>query len=231
MKIKNVYKIFLIKIMKVVISLGGSLITPKDDFLEKVADFIKKTSKKIDLYVVVGGGKIAKNYIKVARKFCNDERFLDKIGIAATRLNAFLLASFFKKTIPYTVKKASTMQPPVIMGGTTPGHSTDAVAAMLAKKVKADLLVIATDVDGIYDKDPKKYRNAKKFDKIKIDDLIKIVGNKWKKAGEKIVVDAIACKIIKKEKIRAVVLNGKDLKQLENAIYGKKFNGTIIEIS
>ncbi len=214
--------------MKVVISLGGSLISlEKPEFIEELAGFIKRVSKNIDLYIVVGGGKTARGYINTARKFCKDEAYLDKLGIMATRLNALLLNSFFKRKIPCTIETASKMAPPVIMGGTTPGHSTDAVAAMLAKQVKADLLIIATNVDGIYDKDPKKYRDAKKLDKIKIEDLKKIVGRKWR-AGENVVVDSIACRIIGKEKIKTVVLNGSNLQELENAIYGKKFNGTIV---
>ncbi|HEC82772.1 MAG TPA: UMP kinase, partial [Thermoplasmatales archaeon] len=217
--------------MKIVISLGGSLISLNEpDYIRNVADLIKKISDDFELYVVVGGGKLARNYINTARKFCNDELYLDRIGIFATRINALLLNTFFKKDIPETVEEVMDIKPPVIMGGTTPGHSTDAVSAMVARKVKAKRLIIATDVDGIYDKDPKKNKDAKKFDIIDIKELIKISGRTWKKAGESAVIDAIACRIIEEEKIPTFVLNGKNLKELENAIYGKKFNGTVVEI-
>jgi len=116
------------------------------------------------------------------------------------------------------------------MGGTTPGHSTDAVAAMLAREVKAERLIIATDVDGIYDKDPKKYEDAKKLDRMSIKGLRKMAGEEWKKAGESAVIDSIACRIIEEEKIETFVVNGKRLDELENAIYGKKFNGTVVEV-
>ena len=217
--------------MKVVVSLGGSLISlDEPEYIKEVAELIKKISEDVPLYVVVGGGKLARNYISTARKFCNDERYLDEIGILATRLNAMLINSFLRKKIPKTIEEASKMAPPVIMGGTTPGHSTDAVAAMLAKEIKATRLVIATDVDGIYDKDPKKYKDAKKLDKIHIKELRKLAGEEWKKAGESVIIDAIACKIIDEEKIETFVVNGKNLEELEKAIYGKKFNGTIVEI-
>lgn len=217
--------------MKVVISLGGSLISLNEsDYIKEVANLIKKVSKDFDLYIVVGGGKLAREYIQAARKFCNDERYLDKLGIMATRLNAMLINSFFKKEIPESIENAAKMAPPVIMGGTTPGHSTDAVAAMLAREIKAECLIIATDVDGIYDKDPKKYKDAKKLDRISIKELRKMAGEEWKKAGESAVIDAIACKIIEEEKIETFVVNGKKLDELENAIYGKKFNGTVVEI-
>lgn len=217
--------------MKIVISLGGSLISLNEpDYIKKVADLIKKASNDFEVYVVVGGGKLARNYINIARKFCRDESYLDKIGILATRMNAMLLNSFFRKDVPETVEEAIKMETPVIMGGTTPGHSTDAVSAMVAKRANANLIIIATDVDGVYDKDPKKYKDAKKFDRIGIQELKKISGNEWNKAGESSVIDAIACRIIEEEKIPTFVLNGKNLKELENAIYGKKFNGTVVEI-
>ena len=213
--------------MKIVISLGGSLLYPlNEEYIGRVANFIKNC--KEELYIVTGGGKIAREYIKMARKFGADEKYLDKIGIAATRINAMLLASSFQKRIPHTIEAASRMAPPVIMGGTTPGHSTDAVAAMLAAAIKADMLIIATDVDGIYDKDPKKYRDAKMYKKIHVDKLLHLAGKGWKKAGANIIVDAIACRVIKRAKIKSVVLNGRNLKQLENAIYGGQFKGTEI---
>ncbi|MEM2934879.1 MAG: UMP kinase [Candidatus Thermoplasmatota archaeon] len=217
--------------MKIVISLGGSLLSlDNPEFIKKVSLLLKRISDEISLFIVVGGGKTARDYINTGRKFCKDERYLDEIGIASTRLNAYLINSFFRKKIPLTIEEALQIGPPVVMGGTTPGHSTDAVAAMLAKDAMAKHLVIATDVDGIYNKDPKIYKDAIKFDRISIDELIEMVGNEWKMAGYKVVVDPIACRIIKEGKIKTFVVNGKNLKELENAIYGKKVNGTIIEV-
>ncbi len=217
--------------MKVVVSLGGSLLSlDNPEFIEKISMLLKKISEKIPLFIVVGGGKTARDYISIGRKFCRDERYLDEIGIMATRLNAYLINSFFRKKIPETIEDAIQTGPPVVMGGTTPGHSTDAVAAMLAVAGNANHLVIATDVDGIYDKDPKIYRDAIKFDRIGIDELIKMVGNEWRIAGYKVVVDPVACKIIKEGKIKTFIVNGKNIKELENAIYLRKFNGTVIEV-
>lgn len=217
--------------MKVVISLGGSVLSPENaSYIPEVAELIRRVSQEHDLYIVVGGGKTARRYIAAARVFCTDEQYLDTIGIAATRLNALLINAFFKKPIPETIEAAAAMQPPVIMGGTVPGHSTDAVAAMLARKVKADRLVIATDVDGIYDKDPKQYPAARKLDSIHIQELRAMAGGTWEKAGTNAVIDGIACRIIDEERISTCVVNGKDVKMLENAIYGEKFNGTVVEV-
>ena len=217
--------------MKVVISLGGSLLSLEDlDYIKRVAHLIKKLSEKHELYVVVGGGRIARNYIRAARNFCQDEKYLDKIGITATRLNALLLNSFFMNEIPETIERAAKMDAPVIMGGTTPGHSTDAVAATLAAETGANRLIIATDVDGVYDKDPKKYRDARKFDTIHISKLREMAGEEWKDAGKNVVIDPIACRIIEKSRMETVVVNGKNLEELEKAIYGKKFKGTVVEV-
>lgn len=216
--------------MKIVISLGGSLISLSNlSYLKKFADFLNK-HKSIDFYIVVGGGKVAREYINAARHLGASESYLDKIGIEATRLNAMLFNVFFRKSIPFTIKEAGKAATPVIMGGTMPGHSTDAVAASLAREVKADILIIATDVDGIYDKDPKMNKEAKMFEKLSIKNLKKMVGKGWEKAGKNVIVDPVACDIIEKEKIRTIVMNGKKLNQLENAIYGKPFKGTEIVI-
>ena len=116
------------------------------------------------------------------------------------------------------------------MGGTTPGHSTDMVGAELAEKTKASKYIIATNVDGVYDKDPNKYRDAKQIKEIKIDDLIKQHGTDWDSAGKNIVIDGPALKIIKKAKIPTFVLNGKKLIQLERVINNLIFNGTVVKV-
>ena len=202
--------------MKIVISLGGSVFSLNDHkYIVKFIELIKKASKDFDIYVIIGGGKTSRTYIHLARKLCENERYLDTIGITATHLNALLFNSVFQKHIPKSIEEALEIQPPVIMGGTLPGHSTDAVAAMLAEKLNATLLIIATDVDGVFNKDPKKHDDAIKLDRISIGDLQKIVGNKWKKAGESAVIDAVACNIIKKKRMKTYVINGKKLKELD----------------
>ncbi len=217
--------------MRVVVSLGGSVLSPENaGYIPEVAHLITRISQEHHLYIVVGGGRTARRYINAARVFCTDENYLDTLGIAATRLNALLLNAFFRKPIPETIDEAAEMDPPVIMGGTAPGHSTDAVAAMLARKVKPDRLIIATDVDGIYERDPKRYPGAKKLDTIHIRELRTMTGETWQKAGMNAVIDGIACRIIDEEKIFTCVVNGKDVKTLENAIYGNKFNGTVVEV-
>jgi len=219
----------------IVISIGGSVILSEEadvSFLRKLASLLKKISKQYKIFIIVGGGKIARDYIKLGRELDFDEKTLDSIGIDITRVNAAIFANIINesnKKIPSSTDEAEAMDNPiVVMGGTTPGHSTDMVGAELAEKVGADLFIIATNVDGIYDKDPNKYDDAKQLEKVKIDDLIKNYGTNWESAGKNMVIDGPALEIMKKAKLLTYVVNGKRLDQLENAITGRSFDGTKI---
>ncbi len=218
--------------MKVVISLGGSILSPEDvTFIHNVSSLLKKASKDMTLYIVTGGGKFARAYINAARYFTHNEKKLDRIGILATKMNALLLATALDcpHQVPSTIDKAMQATNSIVMGGTIPGQSTDAVGATLALRLNADKFIIATDVNGVYTDDPKTHHQAKKYDIIHIDKLIKLCNKKWQ-AGLNVIIDKKACKIIKKGNIKTIVLNGKDLKSLENALYDKQFDGTIIEV-
>lgn len=219
----------------IVISIGGSVILSEEadvSFLRKLASLLKKISKQYKIFIIVGGGKIARDYIKLGRELDFDEKTLDSIGIDITRVNAALFTNIISesnKKIPCSTDEAEAMDNPiVVMGGTTPGHSTDMVGAELAERVGADLFIIATNVDGIYDKDPNKYDDAKQLEKVKIDDLIKNYGTSWESAGKNMVIDGPALEIMKKAKLLTYVVNGKRLDQLENAITGRSFDGTKI---
>ena len=219
----------------IVISIGGSVILSREAdalFLKKLSSLIKKISKQNKIFIIVGGGNIARKYIKIGRELDFDENILDQLGIDITRVNANLLTNILEisnKKIPHSTDDAKNMKESIIvMGGTTPGHSTDMVGAELAEKINADLLVIATNVDGIYDKDPNQYSDAKKFDEISIDRLINNFGTDWKSAGKNMVIDGPALSIIKKAKLKTYVLNGKRLDQLECSLTDKNFDGTKI---
>ncbi len=219
----------------VVIALGGSLIDVNsgERFLQLFSDAISRASKDYKLFIVVGGGQTARKYIRLGRKLKIEEERLDELGISATRLNALLITSTIEKAnrvIPISTSEAAKLNSDVvIMGGTSPGHSTDMVAAELAHKTNARRLIIATDVDGIYDKDPKKYNDTKMFYEIYVDELIERYGTDWKKAGENVVIDGPALDIIRNLKSDVFVLNGKNIGNLINAVYGRNFIGTKIK--
>ncbi len=220
----------------IVISIGGSVLFPEDideRFFGKLTKLFKKLSKKYKIYLIVGGGKTARKYIKLGRTLGLNENKLDEIGIEVTRINAEILANLLgnsNKKIPITTDEAKKMNNEIIiMGGTTPGHSTDMVGAELAQKTHSSEFIVATNVDGVYDKDPNEFSDAKKYDEITIDELIKKYGTNWESAGKNMVIDGPALGIIKQGKIPTFVLNGKNLDELEKAITNQKFNGTKIK--
>jgi len=221
--------------MKIVLSLGGSVLSLNAERIKSFADILEKVANDHKVFVVVGGGKIARDYINTAKSLGADNTFCDYLGIGVTRLNAMLLISALKsapKIVPEDFKTAyelSIKHDIVVMGGTFPGHTTDATAALLAEFVGADLLLNATSVDGVYSDDPKLNPNAKKFDKIKVDNLIEIVAKAEAKAGGSFVMDLLALKIIQRSRIKTIVFLGEP-ENIEKAIRGDfKGIGTLIE--
>jgi len=221
----------------IILTIGGSVILAEEadvSFLKRLATLLKKISKQYKIYMIVGGGKIARSYIKRGRELNLDEDVLDQLGIEITRVNAKLLTSLIgisNDNIPLTTDEAERIDKPiVIMGGTMPGHSTDLVGAELAEKTEANKFIIATNVDGIYDKDPNKYSDAKQLKEVTIIELIKKYGTEWNSAGSNVVIDGPALELINKAKIPSFVVNGKRLNQLEKVMNNQLFDGTIIKV-
>ncbi|AGI48283.1 putative uridylate kinase [Thermoplasmatales archaeon BRNA1] len=223
---------------KVVISIGGSILIPDNDdavFIGKLAEMLLRAEKKVDIAVVVGGGKIARYYSNTGRGLGGNEDQLDTLGIGATRLNAALLAlalgDVSSMKIPLTVRDSASKFAPgriVVMGGTEPGHTTDAVAAMLAKEIGAARVVNATSVDAVYSDDPRKNPDAVKYDRLTIEQLDALVYHDHG-AGKSSVFDPLGVQIAKENKIDIMMVNGRDLAQLEKAIVGEPFQGTFID--
>lgn len=221
--------------MKIVFSVGGSLICPDEidaEYVEKFSKFIEKLSEKHKIYIVVGGGKTARKYVSFARKFNANEFFCDLMGIEITRINACILISALNLNyMPYkTIEEASkSAEKIVVMGGTHPMHTTDGVSAMLSENISADYFINLTNVDYVYDKDPRKFKDAKKFEALSYDELIKICGQTEMTASANNVIDLIAAKTIKRSKIKTLVLDGRNLDNIKKAVDGDKFIGTLIK--
>ena len=223
---------------KAVISMGGSIVAPESpelEYIRALGKLLKRLSEKHELYIVVGGGALARKYINLARQLGSSEVILDEIGIAATRLNArLLIAALDDSANPEPVMDydeaadSAEVYPVVVMGGTKPGHTTDAVAVTLAEKIGADIFINATSVNGVYTADPNTDPSAKMIDRLSPDRLIELTVQDEYKAGPHIVIDPMAARIIKRSKITTYVLDGRNLKTLENAINGEPFEGSII---
>ncbi len=222
--------------MKIVISLGGSIFS-KDygvdlDYIREFSEALLSLTSEHEFYIVAGGGRTARNYINAGRGLGASERFLDTMGIAATRLNAMILRVAFGNTdpnIPTGVDEAENKTGAIfVMGGTVPGHSTDAVSAMLAEQVGADLLINATNVDGVYERDPKKDPGAKRFNSLTAEELLKIVKTDSYQAGTSSVIDPKAAEIIRKNRLKTAIVDGRKVGNIISAIQGD-VRGTTIE--
>ncbi|MEM3402481.1 MAG: UMP kinase [Candidatus Hadarchaeales archaeon] len=225
--------------MKITICIGGAALAPEEIDAEVLRKTVQAIGEMVEaghqVYVVVGGGGVARKYIQRAREMGMSQAEQDKIGIAATRLNAQLLISALGKlaapdvmTTAEAAISASTKGLVPVMGGVSPGQTTDAVAAFLAMKSGSDLLIFITDVDGIYAEDPKKNPLAQKIEKMTTEELVKKFGGEKMIPGMKTVIDPLASRLIHQYKINTVVIGKKDLDNLLNIASGGQHSGTTI---
>ncbi len=225
----------------VILSLGGSLIVPGKInivYLEQFRKILLKNKKKHRFVIVCGGGKTARTYInglghEDSRK---KEHFQTLLGISATRLNARFLTYFFgedaNKGMPNDMKDVKNLlekNDMVFCGALryADNQTSDGTAAKLARFFDCDFINL-TDVHGLYDKNPKKYRNAKFIPKISHKEFLKRAKKIEFSPGQHFVLDQTAAKTIKKYNIRTFIL-GEDLKNLDKLLNGKHFVGTVIE--
>lgn len=223
---------------KVVVSIGGSILIPGDndsEYIGRLSELIRDASSKVRLYVVCGGGKIARYYAETGKGLGGTVHQLDMLGIGVTRLNAELLAlalgDLSSTDIPRTVEDAASGSRPdrvTVMGGTVPGHTTDAVATMLARAVGAGRVVNATSVDAVYSDDPRKNPSAKRIPRLTISELGELV-YKEHGAGKSSVFDPLGVRIASEEHIDISIVDGRDLEDLRNAILGKDIKGTFVD--
>ena len=224
--------------MKIVISLGGSIIIPDEvnyTYLKKFVSLIKKYSKNNKIAVVTGGGVTARKYINSLRKDNLNEDIYSLIGIATTKLNARLVNGFFNKIVVdlpdslIEVKKSLEKGNIVIIGslGFQPDMTSDGDAAQVAEYIKADLFLNLTNVTGLYDKDPKKFEDAKPLEKLSWKEYRKLIPSKWT-PGLASPIDPVAARLAEKARIQAKIIKGTNLENMKKAIEGKEFVGTVI---
>ncbi len=220
---------------RVVIKLSGRIFGMDNaKMLKDYASFLVKISKICQPIIIAGGGNIARHYIAHARSSGADESTLDELGIEISRLNAKLLI--------YALKNKAYSHPPttlqevrhavddgliVVTGGLHPGQSTNGTAALIAEKINAEQFLNATDVDGVYDRDPNKFKNAKKFKRIELKNLRNMLVHEDSLAGGYDLMDIVALKIIERSKIKTRILKA-DIKTLEKAIKGMDVGTEIV---
>ena len=236
--------IYVVMMTTHIIALGGSLLRPEEaeqrsqwfGQLRQLAVHLEGNGRRLG--IVVGGGLPAREAITLAKQSFSDPYRLDTVGIAATRINAAILQQSLLDTgcnvcpiIPNSTEEAADLLTEhnfVIMGGTTPGHTTDAVAVALARDCGAPHCVIATNVTHVHDSDPRLNSNAKPIEEMTLAELARITGTEPLGPGESAAVDPVAVKWAIEANVRLAVLDGRDLSLLEDAIEGRPFVGTLI---
>lgn len=225
--------------LNITIKLSGHILFPSFNTppnLKPYAEVIKKIKSMGHApYIVMGGGEPARYYINIARENNADESTCDYIGTSIANINARIFANLLGEDachfIPSNFQEldvAISSGKIVVMGGLQPGQSTNAVAAILAERTKSKILIITTDVDGVYTSDPKKDPNAKKYDLISIDELVKVLEEQGAKAGEYELLDFVALKIIKRSKILTKVIDGSNPNNILRAFLNEKVGTTIM---
>lgn len=220
---------------RVVIKLSGKVFSDETGAeIKKYAKMLSEMSSKVQPVVVAGGGRIARHYIGIARGFGLDEASLDIMGILVSRLNAALLVAALGKKAHHAVPEdleevtqAAGTGKIVVTGGLHPGQSTNATAALIAEKVGATKFVNATDVDGIYDSDPRSNKGAKMFSEITVKKCRTLLGGENSMAGGYDLMDIVALKVIERSKIPTLVIKSEPAR-IKAAVLKNKTHGTRI---
>lgn len=223
--------------MKIVVAIGGSILLKDYDStrFKRYSEILKELTKEHELFVVVGGGKPAREYIGVVRDLGAGEAQCDDIGIEVTRINAKLLLSALGdaayQRVPHNFQEAlefSSSGKIIVMGGTEPAHSTDAVSAILAEYIHADKLINLTSVDGMYTKDPNKYDDAELLSEITASDLLDFIQGNAMEAGTYEFFDSTAAQMIKRSNLETVIANGFEPENLIKAINGEDIGTKVV---
>lgn len=228
---------------KLVISVGGSLIIPNGGidirFLSQFNTFIRQQLSRNQagqFFLVAGGGRTAKHYIDAGQEVVGHSLSpddLDWLGIHASRLNAHLIRTIFRDIAhPQVIKHYEIIlkvtEPVAVAAGWKPGWSTDYCAVMLCQDYNVSTVINLSNIDKVFDKDPKKFADARAIDRISWSDFRKLVGDTWVPRMN-VPFDPIASKLAQELGVKVVILNGENFTNMKNYFEGKEFVGTVIE--
>ena len=223
-----------------VISLGGSIVAPDRVDVDFLKAFRDVTLRFLDaaagrrLVLVVGGGAPARAYQQAYRQISDEASDVeaDWIGIAATRLNAKLLAGIFAplSADPVVIHPEGEIDfrgRVLVAAGWKPGFSTDFDAVVLARKFGAETIINLSNIARVYTADPKSDPSALPVDTASWAEFRGIVGDRWE-PGKNAPFDPIASKLAAELGLRVIVASGRDIENLEAILSGGRFAGTVI---
>ena len=230
------YKRILLKLSGEVLA-GEQKIGLDFDTVRSICEAVKQVvDLGVQVGIVVGGG----NFFRGRSSGGMDHTRADHMGMLATVMNSLALADGLEQVgVPVRVQTAITMQQiaepyirnravrhlekgrVVVFGCGTgnPFFTTDTAAALRASEIDADIMFKASNVDGIYDKDPHKYPDAKKYDVLSYTDIL---------AHDLRVMDGTAASLCRDNKLPILVFDLEDPRNIVRAVEGENI-GTIVK--
>lgn len=230
------YKRILLKISGEVLAGGKGMGIDYDTVLNICSAVKECVDMGVQVGLVVGGG----NFWRGRSSGDMDRTRADHIGMLATVMNSLALADALEHLkVPVRVQTAIAMQQiaepyirnkavrhlekgrVVIFGCGTgnPFFTTDTAAALRALEIDADIMFKATNVDGVYDKDPHKFGDAKKYDTLSFDEIL---------SHDLKVMDGTAASLCRDNSIPILVFNLDDPQNIVKAIKGENV-GTVVK--
>jgi len=216
--------------MRWVIKIGGSLLFHRGHFhtsrFIEYANIINELLEQgYEFALVVGGGALAKKLISQGIAVGADKVAQDRLGIVATWVNAqLMIAAIGGQAYHFPIMSEHQLneviaagQVPVI-GGLVPGQSTNAVAVRVAEIIQAPIVVNMTDVNGVYDKDPKRFKSAKLLPEVTIDQMNGIISQLSSSPGTHPLFDKRALELVKRACIEVWFVNGQEPRNLLHAL-------------
>ncbi|HEY9053505.1 MAG TPA: UMP kinase [Rectinemataceae bacterium] len=232
--------------MTYVISLGGSIVSPPSgpdavylsDFRNLVEGWLGSDPSR-RLILVVGGGGPARAYQGALREFARlrsmpppSDEALDRVGIAATKINAQLVAAAMEglcidPVVEDPSAPISFTGKILVASGWKPGFSSDYDAVYLGERFGAKTVLNLSNIAKVYTADPKLDRDARPLDEISWAEFRALVGEAWT-PGANLPFDPIASARAEEAGMRVICASGKDLPNLLRILNGESFTGTLI---
>ena len=223
--------------MRIVFRIGGSVVASpiNTELMNKYIEILQTLRVQgHEIVVILGGGALAREFIRVAKDLELEMQAQDEVAISVSRLFAQLFLKKFGDVasgkVSVSLEEAAEELKKgkiVVMGGLRPGITTDTVAALVAERVNADLMVKGTDQDGVYNKDPRKHADAIKLDQLSFEELAGVFAEHEHKAGIHQIIDPEAIKVLKRTQLKLIVANGFKPENILAAVKGEKV-GTLI---
>lgn len=222
------------------LSLGGHVVFRKNgvnvNYIKKLLKLIKDYKGVYKFIIVVGGGYASRLYTQPAREIIKNNEVLDEIAIAITRINALIVKDIFSELKVYPnvatsldeLRAAARDSEVVLMGGLTPGMTTDSVAVLASEVVNSKVMINIGNGSYVYDRPPSK-TGAKRLDRLDHNKLVEIAAKyDTREADASFIFDLVASKLAKRANIEVRFVND-DTEQLRLAMLNEKHKGSVVK--